>query len=73
MSRLEHIVLVNETGSGVDDLTTVASNLVSVPSRKVRYLIRLLRHHVLISVDGYKHVVGSRLLVFHTRRPLVLL
>ena len=73
MPRLEHVVLVNEAGSCVDDLTAVARNLVAVPSRKVLYLVRLLRDDIRLSIDGYEQAVRGRLLVLHARSPLVLL
>ena len=54
VSRLEHVVLVDEAGAGVDDLTTVASDWVAIPSRKVRELVVLLRDHALRAIDGHQ-------------------
>ena len=54
VTRLEHVVLVDEAGAGVDDLTTVASDWVAIPSRKVRELVVLLRDHALLAIDGHQ-------------------
>lgn len=73
VSRLEHVVLVDETGAVVDDLTTVARDWIAVPSRKVRELVVLLPDHALRAIDGHQQAIASWLLVLHARCPLILL
>ena len=52
VSRLEHVVLVDEARASVHDLSAIARNLIAVSRREVLQLVRLLRHHIVLLAGG---------------------